>query len=214
MTPNDIITYANQRYNSVNDTFFPDTEAYKVIWQGCNELAVKAKLIERSFTTPTVAGTQSYDYPELVFAIKRITWNGIKLVPIGFREDDILSEYNAATTSMGSPQAYVDWGNEIQLRPIPSAAYSLKVYGYCYPQEVTSVSTLEIPAQYHFALVDLLLAEKSAKNKNYEGAEYYRRFWNEAVQNAIADQRKKKRANGFRVVTDIDMVPESYLGSV
>ena len=214
MTPSEIVTAANQRYNSVGDSFFPDSEAYLLIWQGCMELALAGYLIERAFTTNTVIGTQAYDFPTNVFAVNRITYNGKNLPKITMRQDDMLSLYNQDTTATGEPQDFFEFGDAFYLRPIPDAVAELKVWGYCRPQQVTSVSTLEIGEEWHMHLINLLLAEKCAKNKNYTGQASYMALWDRAVAKAEAYQRRRKRRPGFGVVTDVDMVPQTFLGVV
>jgi hypothetical protein len=56
MTPAEVIARSNSLYNSTGDSFFPVEEAYDILYDGCMELAVKAYVIEDSFSTTTVAG--------------------------------------------------------------------------------------------------------------------------------------------------------------
>lgn len=215
MTPAEIITAANTRYNSVGDAFFPDSEGYLLIWQAQMQLALAGNLIEKPFTTLTVASTQSYDYPTNAYAISRVTYAGAKVSVISFRQDDILSLYNQQTTSTGTPRYAVDFGNALYLRPIPDAVATLKVWAYCRPQAVTSTTAaLEIGDEWAMEIPYLMLAEKSAKNKNYVGASMYMGLWKEALSKAAAHKRKIKRAGGFATVVDVDAVPESFLGTV
>lgn len=215
MTPAEIINAANQRYNSVGDAFFPDSEAYLVCWHGAMQLAVAGNLIERPFTASTVIGTQSYDYPTNMYAVVRVTYAGQKITIISQRQDDTLSMYNQSTTATGSPRFAFDFGNALYLRPIPGAVGTLKVWGYCRPQPYTAASTTtEIGDEWSMDLVNLILAEKCAKNKNYSGQANYMGLWQTALNNAAAHKRRLKRANGFAVVVDVDTVPETFLGSV
>jgi hypothetical protein len=214
MTPSDIITAANQRFNSVGDSFFPDAEAYLVMYQGCMELAVKANAIEDSLTTTTVSGTQEYDFPTNTLAIRRVTYDSKRLSLIDSRQADSLALYNDLTTTTGTPAYWEEWEDVIKLWPTPDSAKTLKVYIYARPQEITSSSTLEIPVEYHMGLVDLLLSEKCAKNKDYDGANRYRDLWNQTVGLAISRMQKRKRASAFKVVTDVDTLPSTFLGMV
>lgn len=211
MTPSEVIEQANQQFNSVGDSFFPDTEAYFIMWKGCMELAVKAYVIEDSFTTTTVAGTQEYAFPTNALAIKRVTYNGKPLECIDFRQDDMLTIDNASDTTQGPPEGYVEWEDTLILRPLPDGAYTLKVYAYCRPQVITSSSSsLEIPTEYHMALVDLLVAYKSKKNKDYDGFDKHMQMWDAAVQLAVSRMQKKRRANRFKTVTDVDALPQTF----
>ncbi len=210
MTPGEVLEQANQQYNSVGDAFFPDSEGYFIMWQGSMELATKAYVLEDSFETTTVAGTQEYAYPTNALGIKRVTYNGRRLEPIDFIKDDQITLWNSATAAQGPPVAYVEWEETLALRPIPDSAYTLKVYAYCRPQEISAVSTLEIPAEYHMGLVNLLLSYKASKNKDYDGAKYYKELWAQTVDLAISRKQTKKRAGGFRVVRDHTLEPTAF----
>jgi hypothetical protein len=214
MTPQEINTAARQRYNAVGDTFWSDDEVYALIYQASLELALEGFLIEQVFSSTTTASQQEYSYPTNAVAIKRITYNGLRLSRIDFRQDDLLTTFNQATTSTGTPQYYVDYNQTIYLRPIPDAAQTLKVWAYVEPQEVTSSSTLEIPSEWHMSIVNFILREMSAKNKNYEGANFYGGLWERDKKRAIEFGQRKKRGDSFAVVTDVDLQPETIIGTI
>ncbi len=138
MTPNDLQEYARRQYNASADQFFSDSELYQHIWAAEYELAYKAMLIERVYTTTTVASQQEYSYPTDTIAIKRVTYDGVKLVPITFKEDDTLTLGNAATTATGSPQFYAIWNETLYLRPVPDDDLTLKLFTYNEPTAVTA----------------------------------------------------------------------------
>lgn len=211
MTPAEVIARANTLYNSTGDSFFPDEEAYDILYDGCMELAVKAYVIEDSFSTSTVAGTRQYAYPTNALAIKRVTYDGKALENIDYREDDKITVWNAADTTQGTPVGFVEWEDTLELRPIPGEVKTLVVYAFCQPQRITSSSTtLEVPTIYHMALVHKLLGAKAAKDKDYPGAAMWEAKWEAAVALAVARMQKKRRANRFKVVTDVDSLP--YFG--
>lgn len=202
MTPVDVAEFARQQYNAVNDSFFADEELYRHIWHAQNILAREAKVIENTYTTTTVASQQEYTFPTNAIAIKRITWNGMRLTPITFREDDWLTGFNAATTSTGTPSSYAIFDRVIYLRPLPSAAYTLKLFTFDEPGEVSSTSTLDVPTDLHLELTSFLLWKMSLKDQNFDAAQYYEQQWKEAVLRARAWARKRQTADSFRVVRD------------
>ena len=215
MTPQAIITVARQRYNAVNDTFWPDQELYDIIYQGSLEMANEGLVIERTFTTTSVNGQQEYAYPTNAIAIKRVTYNGKKLHPDSFREDDTVTVVNQITLATGTPQYYQMWNSIMYLRAVPDTdGLTIKMWAYVEPQAVTSSSTLELPVQYHMMLVNLILSEMSAKNKNYSGAEYYRKLWDNDVLRAKRLAHKKTIADGFNFVKNVDILPNSIIGTV
>lgn len=214
MTPGNITEYARQQYNSVNDNFFSDAELYRHIWAAQKELAREAKVIERVYTTTTVAGTQSYAFPTSTIAIKRVTYNGSKLQPITMREDDSYTLNNQAVTTQGQSQYYYTFDSVIYLRPLPDSAYTLQIFSYNMPQEVTNSSTLEVPDIFHLGMVDYLLWRMAAKDQNYQAAEHWKGQWQQEVAAAKAWSRKRQRADGFAAVQDEDTLPRTQLGLV
>lgn len=214
MTPLEINTAARQRYNAVGDTFWSDAEIYNMIYQACCEMATEGFVIEQTYTTTSVASQQEYNFPTNAMSIKRITYDGKKLSPISFREDDVLTVLNAATTATGVPTSYMIWNNIIYLRPIPStSSLTIKLFANIEPQSVTSTSTLEIPTEFQMALVNFILSEMSAKNKNYQGAQYYRDLWEKDV---IRAKRlvSKRVGDAFKFVKNVDLLPQTDLGNI
>ncbi len=214
MTPLELITAARQQYNSVSDDFFSDAELYRYVWQAQTEFARYAFNIERVYTASTVASQQEYSFPTNCIAIKRITYAGQKLMPITFREDDVLTIANSTTTATGTPLYYAVWNETFYLRPVPSAVGTLKIFAVAEPQEVSSTSTLEIPSQYHLDLIDYVLWRKAIKDKNFQAATEYKKLWDTKMTQARDDHRRGKRADGFTAVQDIEYLNESILGII
>lgn len=213
MNLGDLVTYTRQRYNAVGDNFFSDDEIYGLIYAAQMELAQHAKLIETTYSTTTVAGQQEYSYPARTIAIKRVTYNGRKLHPISFREDDTLTAFNQATTATGEPQFYAVWNETIVIRPIPNGAETLKIYSINEPDEVTSTSALEVPSVWHLALADFVLAAMAGKDKNHQAADKYQALWDRNVERAKRWQRIRLRGDAFYSVKDDDAFTTNYIGA-
>lgn len=216
MTPQEIIAAARRGYNaSSSDPFFSDAQMYEWVYQASMELAKEGFLIEKVFTTTTVAGTQGYAYPTNVFAIKRITYDGEPLRHLAQREDDLLTGGDQDITTQGTPEGFVDFNQTIDLRPYPDAAVTLKIWGYAHPSGVpTATSTLDLPDEWHIHLTNFILREMSAKNKNYEGARYYAAEWEKTVEQARRFQKRKQRGMEFRVVQNVDILPSAVLRGI
>lgn len=214
MTPLELEEFARNRYNAVGDTFFTQAELMRVIYDGCCEIARESLCIERVFTTTTVADQQEYDYPENAISIKRVTYNGNRIDPISFDEDDSLSLSNSAVTVSGTPAYYVLWDESFYLRPIPDSANTLKVFAYVEPQPVTSTSTLEVPTQWHTGIGNKLLAYMHEKDKQFDTAKYYEDKWQKTVMDAKRFGQKKRRGGRFAAVKDEESLPKTVLGTV
>ncbi len=214
MTPTEIETAARNRYNSVGDSFFSQDEILDLMWDACLDMTRECNLIERVYTTSTVASQQEYSYPTSTISIKRITYDGKKLKPITMREDDAITGLNQSTTSEGTPQYYFVWNETIYLRPIPSSVATLKIFTYNEPSELTNTSTLEIPTQFQMDLVDYIVSEMAAKDSNFEAAQYYANKWERSKMDIKKWQRKRLRGDSFASVQDEDQLIEGYLGIV
>lgn len=213
MTPTEVETAARAKYNATGDTFYSSDEILGLMYEASLQMAVEALVIERTFTTTTVASQQEYDYPGNAITIKRVTYNGNKLAPISFREDDSLTLNNATTTSSGSPQFYAIWNETFILRPIPDAAQTLKVYAFVEPQAITTTSTLEIPSRYHRDLVNFIVAEMAAKDNNMSKAQYYMGLWAAAMNRAKREMRKRLRGDSPAHVMEEESQLTTILGS-
>ena len=214
MTPSEIEEVARNKYNAIGDSFWSQAEIFDLITEACNEAALEGLMIQRTYTTTTVSGTQEYDFPTNVMALKRVTYNGQKLKPITMREDDAVTGLNQGTTSTGTPQYYYTWNYTVSLRPIPDGAYTLKLWTYNEPSAISVTSTLEIPTMFHMRLVNFILAEMAAKDQNAKVAMYYAQRWEKSKIEMKKWAAKRKRTDSFGEVQDEDQMVASYLGFV
>lgn len=214
MTPQELVLYARQQYNAVGNTFFADEELFKHIWAAQMRLARDALCIQRVYTTSTVASQQEYSFPTNAIGVKRITCDGVKLHHITFREDDSLTLSNSTTTSTGRPQYFALWNKTLYLRPIPDSVYTVKIFTYNRPQEVTSSSSLEVPEEYHQDLMDFILAKMCLKDQNFQGEASYMAKWNESVIRCKRDQKKLLRTESYTAVQDLELLPTTVIGAV
>lgn len=214
MTPTQIISAARNKYNAIGDSFFSDDEMLDLIYQAQCEMAVAGFIIESTYTTSTVISQQEYTLPSNCIGIKRITYNGKKLKPINFREDDTITGLNASTSDTGTPQYYAEWNDIIYLRPIPDSVGTLKIFSESSPSTLSISSTLEIPDHFHMTIVDFITGQMASKDLNFTLAKMYGDRWEMGKLEAVKWQRKKKRRDSFASVQDEDKSIEGFLGIV
>lgn len=216
MTPQQVEEAARRRYNAVNDTYWVQDEIFKIIYEGEQILATEALAIEAKDTSiTTVSGTRIYDIPSLVIAIKRIEYNGYKLQPIDFREDDFLTLNNSSTADTGTPQFYTIWNSQIYLRPIPDAAHTLTLY--CNKEATlltTASTTLSTPTFCHSGLIDYTVAQMGAKDQKFEVMDRYDAKWERQVIRIKQWIAKRKRTDGYAVVKDEESMAVTLLGAI
>lgn len=212
MTPTQVILASRNAYNAVGDSFFSDDEILGLLYDACLEMSRESLVIERVYSTSTVIGTQEYDFPANTIAIKRVTYDGRKLRPISFREDDTITGLNQANTTQGTPEYYYQWNETIGLRAIPDAVKTLQIYSYNEPAVIATTSTIEIPSMFHRGLVYYVVAEQAAKDLNFSAAQYYQNKWVKVLSDAKKWARKRKRTDSPANVQDEESLVGTYLG--
>lgn len=190
MTSQEIIDAARNAYSAVADTFFTDAELFDLLYKYCNELATENDIIEStSSTTTTVSGTRTYAFPTRLIKPVRVFWNGTPLMKTDFRGDDQITGSDEDTTSTGSTTHYFFWDKTFYLRPIPNAAYTLKVFGFYEHIRVTASTSISIPSEFHMLLVDPIVSNMHGKDSNGSLARYYMDMW----ANPMTGSKKKIR---------------------
>lgn len=214
MTPQEIEAAARNQYNAVGDSNWSSSEIYNLIYAACLELTRDCGIvIERTYTTTTVAGTSEYAMPTNCLSIKRVTYNGKKLAPYTFRDDDTITLANQAATDQGDPQYYTQWEDVIALRPVPDDAQTLKIYSINEPQSVSSSSTLEVPTFTHNMIVDYVVSRMAAKDMNFQTAQFHSQLWETHKQAITRKLRMMKRGDAFAVVQAEELHPITSLGN-
>jgi len=206
MTPVQLETFIRQRYNAVGDNFFTQAEIFLNIFAAQCELAMESFCIRGTYTTSSVANQRAYDFPSKTISIRRVEYNGKRIFPNDFVDDDDITGNNPGTTSTGTPEYYQTWNNELYLRPIPSSAVTdgIKIYSYDLPDTVTSTGTLDVPERYHLFLADFVLYTMFAKEKNNNMATYHYDIWLKNKEKVIQTERMRDVGDEFKVVKDFE----------
>jgi hypothetical protein len=213
VTPDEVATYARQRYNAVNDTtFFSDSLMYSFIYDAEMQLARYSNCIRSVYSTTTTAGQQEYPCPANTISIKRITYNGYEVMPRSLKEVLDLTATNAAAT--GTALIYAIWNEVLYLGPIPDAAQTLKIWSINEPAVVSAASTLDVPTRYHTDLAEYLNWQMCVMDKNYQGAELHRQRWEGPkgiLDKARNFERLAVRGTEFSFVRDADRDTDSLV---
>jgi hypothetical protein len=199
LTPADLETQARYRYNATGDSHFTTAEIRNAIYQAEMELALECFAIENTTTTASVASTQTLAFPENVIAIRRIEYDGKKILPT-----DLDSDPKTSTTQVtGTPAQYAIWNNVIYFYPTPDSIKTVKIFHYDEPVIVTTASTtLSVPTRYHTDIIDFILSVMYAKDQNSQMATYHRNMWESNINKIKRVKRKEKRGDQLVVVKD------------
>jgi hypothetical protein len=204
----DIVGDCRQRYNAVGDRFFQDEELYDLVYEAEMEMSQHCQAIETIYTATTTIAQRQYTFPSRLMKIKRITYNGERLQQTDFLEDDAITGNSEETTSTGDPKYYSIFADTIFLRPIPSAAQTLKIYAIIAPSEHTAItSSLTVPERYRPFLKDYVLSQMFAKDKNGPMVQYHEGRWQGQLRKIKAFEMKRKQGDAYKIVKDIDSIP-------
>lgn len=214
MTPSEIQAATRRKYNAEGDTFYNDAYFYDLIYEAETELAEEAMVIEKVYSTTSVASQREYSWPSTAIAIKRIEYDGNKLRYSNFREDDALTLSQADTTETGTPDFYQIWDRTIYLRPIPgTAGLTIRIFTYDRPSlQSTGNANLDTPEHYHKDIVNFCVSNLAAKNQDQGTANYYLQLWQNALRRAKRWQAKRVAQDGPKRVQNVDDLPSTHLG--
>ena len=205
-----IINSCRQRYNAVGDSFFSDAELYDLVYEAETELSIECEPLEEIYTTSTVASQREYDKPTRAIRIHRITYNGERLQPIDFLEDDALTGNDETTTNTGDPQYYALFSDRIFLRPLPSEVGTLKIYTISSPSEFTAITdSMNVAEHYRPMIKDYVLSQMFAKDKNAAMVTYHERRWQAGVSRAKRFEMKKNVGDSYKIVKNAEIIETS-----
>lgn len=215
MTPAQVEAAARNKYNSTGDTFYTSAELVDYMYQAQLELAQACPIIEATYTTTSVANQQEYSYPTNTSIIKRVTFDGRKLTPFTFRDDDAVTGLSSATTSTGTPEFYAVWNRTLYLRPTPAtAALTLKIFSINEPQPMTVSSVFEVPTLFHMDVVDFVVSQMAFKDENTRVGMMYEKRWEAAKLRARAWCQKRKRGDSFGFVQSEEQHAVTQFGNL
>ncbi len=204
MTPIQLLTIIRQRYNAVGDQFFGDDEIYAYIQAAEMEIALETNCIKNVFTASTVIGQRSYSMPANTVQITRVEYNGHRIFPNDFVDDDRMTGNNADETITGTPNEYQIYGDLYYLRPVPAEVGTIRIFSRDMPSLPSASGTLDIPSRYHHSLADYALYCMFAKEMKLDSANYHLTVWVSSKKRALQVERLRDSGDSFKTVKDMD----------
>ena len=200
LSVSDIQTRARERYNAVGDDFYSDQMLRDLIYDGQAILAKEGWVIEKTFTTPSVADTREYAYPTTTLSIKEIRYDNVKIGKTKLKDDPKTD----TSDPTGTPRTYGLWDDTIILFPTPdTSSDTIQIRAYTHPVDITSnTSDIEVPEEYKEDLIAYLLMWMAAKDQNAPLADRYQVQWDAAVFRAKKQRKKRLRGDRNARVTD------------
>lgn len=211
MTPAELEIYVRQRYNAVGDSFFSQAELFNYFWAAQMEIAQETFCIKNTYEADSVVGQRTYDYPANAMSLRRMTYNGQRVYPNDFIDDDTATGNNEDETLTGTPEHYQLWGDQFYLRPTPAIADdTIRLYTYDLPTQPTTSSTLDVPSRYHLMLADYALHCIFVKDENEKMALNHYNIWIAHKKLILQTERLRESGDAFDVVKDMDDIADDF----
>jgi len=209
LTANDIITRARSRYNATDDDFFTDAELMAAIYDAESILAKEGYIIEKTYTTPSIAGTRTYTLPVTTLGVKEVKYDYCILEKDSLDRDPKTSSDEVT----GTPLKYATWENAIILYPTPVNSGSVEDDGdlvdyieirvYKQPDDVLSLtSTLDIPEEFKSDIINYILMHMAFKDQNLNLYDRLKMTWEDTVIRVKKQRQKRLRTDRSAKVRD------------
>lgn len=187
---------------------FGDSDSYIIAnqqdwWDWINECQVLIVRKTGALTGTDTAAANTYpkNLPTDFIETKRVTYNGVNLLPIMIEDLDQLQI--DLTLNQDTPNFYFHWNNQLNLYPDPQSTDSLSVVHYYTRMPATIAadgSTPEVPVQYHEDIVRFCVMRAHERNENWNAVKISSDFFDSTE--GLRKEESKKRDDDFYVVRD------------
>jgi hypothetical protein len=171
-------------------------------------------ILETVATADLVQGTGEYSFPPACFVIRSISvkmgtgLSYFKVKHVSFQEfDQNMDGWDGTTFAQSISQFWTSFSNLIKLFPVPneSVVGGLKIYYQRHPTDVVNDSdVLDLPIQYHNAVVNTVLAQAYEMDEDWDSS-------GNKSQQATADitaNREREKWDGEEFYPTITVRPE------
>lgn len=124
--------------------------------------------------TIAVTGAQdTYALPSDTSRVEAVLLEG-QAQPLNEVAPSVALREDGTTPGSGTPTWYFLWGNNVVLRPVPSASGTLTIYYYRTPTTLTNDgSSPEFAEQFHYIVADFVMQQLWEREEDFEKAAVY-----------------------------------------
>lgn len=177
MITSDIMLQVRSQFGDATGIQIQDTDIYNWINNGMREIAYASDLMQTRAEADVMQGQSDYTFPDDILTMYNVRWMGVVLKALSTQEKDNFLQAADSTISQsqqGIPICYWVWARTITLYPTPSASgqSALVAYYTRVPATVTKPSDmLDIPIEFHNALLAKVLQWAYEKDENWQAAQ-------------------------------------------
>jgi hypothetical protein len=129
-----------------------------------------------------VKGTEKYDLQASCIEVKRVTWQGSRLIRTTWQELDMIDP--ARNTTQGTPTKFYVDGDQIGLYPVPSTTTTLAVsvqYSRCPIALSSDTQTPELPLAFHEDIVTRVVARGHEQVEDFQASQAKATEYNQSI---------------------------------
>lgn len=154
LTRDDIVNYAND---------------------GQMDIVRHTEVLQELIETDAIASQAKYILPSDFLKMKRVTFEGKKIIPIALEDIDNVPEgVGSSNTTTGDPRSYYIWGNELVFHPTPSkdSDGAIDMFYIKAPNPITLDEDIpEIPSAFHEDLVRYCLGRAKELDEEFDDSQ-------------------------------------------
>lgn len=191
---------------------YSNSDIVRWINAAIREIVLTNDLLQKTATTALEGGVYEYPMPDDVMKLHTVTFRGVPLDGMGFREFMVFTR-DADAVATGLPQIFTVWSGKIRIYPYPqttpSPAENIQVFYTYKPVAVTgTLDTEEIPLDdiYENRIVEYCIAQANEMNEDREGYALKMQEFQVGVRNT-QDEHWEDDRGAYPVIS---VSPEDY----
>lgn len=195
MNAQEVIDEALGQEQETEGEFYTSAELWRWVNSGQLEFCRRSTILRSSFAAVSVADQATYAYPTGMMYPLSVKYDGTKLIAASIEQMDAIFPGWEAADAATPAYYYEPTTGNIGLYPAPDVAgTSITILGIAKPTTVTStVTTLDVPAQYHEALVEFVLCKMLKKDKRKVESNDHLATFLQMAREANVEARKMNR---------------------
>ena len=191
---------------------YSDTDVVRWINAAVREIVLTNDLLQKTATSALVGDQYEYPLPNDVMKLHTLTFRGVPLDGMGFREFMVFTR-DADAQAHGLPQIFTVWAGKIRIYPYPHETpvpqENIQIFYTYKPAAITGGSEAEeLPLEtiYENRIVEYCIAQANEMNEDREGYALKMQEFQTGVRNT-QDEHWEDDRGAYPVIS---VVPEDY----
>lgn len=198
----DIRTRVKRIFGDESGAQINDADIDRWANDGQLDIVRRTECLQALLELNTTAADGSYDLPDDVIKVRRVTYDGVLLSRMELEELDGIHRSRDANTPVGTPSAYYIWARQLFLHPAPADGGTNNLDFYYVKTPPALVSGTDIPAiplQMHEDIVRYCLARAKELDEEFKQAD---QVWSDYLMrmSMSVDEQHSPNADSYPAV--------------